>query len=130
MDLMIPASRDRRMPAASSLGLFDDLLTMPPTVRTHFELGLECLETRASKQHNKPFADLKSKDAKVLVDAQRQKNPAFINVMNGDFEVDEIQFIPQTMAPIAADDVEMFDKFMAMLNDLDDVQNVYHNAEL
>jgi transcriptional/translational regulatory protein YebC/TACO1 len=24
----------------------------------------------------------------------------------------------------------MFEKFMDMLNDLDDVQNVYHNAEL
>jgi len=24
----------------------------------------------------------------------------------------------------------MFDKFMAMLNDLDDVQNVYHNVDL
>ena len=34
------------------------------------------------------------------------------------------------MTPVAGDDVAMFDKFMDMLNDLDDVQNVYHNAEL
>ena len=47
-----------------------------------------------------------------------------------EFEVDEIQFIPQNTIPITADDVELFDKFLAMLNDLDDVQNVYHNAEL
>jgi YebC/PmpR family DNA-binding regulatory protein len=47
-----------------------------------------------------------------------------------EFEVDEIQFIPQTMTPVSGDDVEMFDKFLAMLNDLDDVQNVYHNAEI
>ena len=30
----------------------------------------------------------------------------------------------------AGDDVEMFEKFLYMLNDLDDVQNIYHNAEL
>jgi len=47
-----------------------------------------------------------------------------------DFEVDEIQFLPQTMTPISGDDLAMFEKFMTMLNDLDDVQNVYHNAEL
>jgi len=46
-----------------------------------------------------------------------------------DFEVDEIQFLPQTMTPVTGDDVAMFEKFMDMLNDLDDVQNVYHNAE-
>ncbi|WP_431024333.1 YebC/PmpR family DNA-binding transcriptional regulator [Halomonas sp. H5] len=47
-----------------------------------------------------------------------------------DFEVDEIQFVPQTTAPIEGDDVAMFEKFLDMLNDLDDVQNVFHNAEL
>lgn len=46
-----------------------------------------------------------------------------------EFEVDEIQFLPKTSAPIAEDDVEMFEKFLDMLNDLDDVQNVYHNVE-
>ena len=56
---------------------------------------------------------------------------ALIETFNGiEFEVDEIQFIPQNMSPVSGDDVEMFDKFLAMLNDLDDVQNVYHNAEI
>ncbi|MDI9246041.1 YebC/PmpR family DNA-binding transcriptional regulator [Marinobacter sp. CHS3-4] len=45
-----------------------------------------------------------------------------------DFEVDEIQFLPQTTTKVEGDDVELFEKFMDMLNDLDDVQNVYHNA--
>jgi len=47
-----------------------------------------------------------------------------------DFEVDEIQFIPQNTAPITGDDVDMFEKFIDMLNDLEDVQNIYHSAEL
>jgi len=56
---------------------------------------------------------------------------ALLNAFEGiEFEVDEIQFIPQTTSPIAAEDVEMFDKFIAMLNELDDVQNIYHNLEI
>lgn len=47
-----------------------------------------------------------------------------------DFSVDEIQFLPQTSTPIEGDDVALFEKFVDMLNDLDDVQNIYHNAEL
>jgi len=46
-----------------------------------------------------------------------------------DFDVDEIQFLAKSSSPITGDEVEMFDKFLEMLNDLDDVQNVYHNAE-
>ncbi len=47
-----------------------------------------------------------------------------------DFEVEEIQFIPHAYTTVEGDDRELFDKFLAMLNDLDDVQNVYHNVEL
>lgn len=47
-----------------------------------------------------------------------------------DFDVDEIQFLPQASMSLSGEDVEMFDKFLDMLNDLDDVQNVYHNVEL
>lgn len=46
------------------------------------------------------------------------------------FDVDEIQYLPQSTTPITGDDADMFDKFLDMLNDLDDVQNIYHNAEL
>jgi len=31
---------------------------------------------------------------------------------------------------VEGDDIPMFEKFLDMLNDLDDVQNVFHNAEL
>ena len=44
------------------------------------------------------------------------------------FEVEEITFVPQTNVDISADDMPMFQKFMDMLNDCDDVQDVYHNA--
>jgi transcriptional/translational regulatory protein YebC/TACO1 len=46
-----------------------------------------------------------------------------------DYDVDEIQFIAQNSAPLAGDDIEMFERFMAMLENLDDVQNIYHNVD-
>lgn len=80
-------------------------------------------------------SDIESEDNKVTVfapndsyfKAKQALTEAFGEI---DFDVDEIQFVPQTSTAIAADDVEMFDRLMDMLNDLDDVQNVYHNAEL
>lgn len=46
-----------------------------------------------------------------------------------DFEVDEVQFIPQTTTPVSDEDRELLERFMDMLNDLEDVQNVYSNVE-
>ncbi len=51
-------------------------------------------------------------------------------IENIDFEMSEIQFVPKTMTPIAEDALEMMDKFLDMLEDVDDVQRIYHNAEL
>jgi len=47
-----------------------------------------------------------------------------------EFEVDEITFIPQTSCVVSGDDVALFDQLMTLLNDCDDVQDVYHNAEV
>jgi YebC/PmpR family DNA-binding regulatory protein len=46
------------------------------------------------------------------------------------FEAEEITFLPQSRIPIGAEDLPMFEKFINMLNDCDDVQDVYHNADL
>lgn len=47
-----------------------------------------------------------------------------------EFEVDEIQFVPQSYTQISDEDMPMFEKFLAILDDNDDVQQVYHNVEL
>jgi YebC/PmpR family DNA-binding regulatory protein len=47
-----------------------------------------------------------------------------------DFDTDEIQFVPQSTSPLLGEDIEQFQMFMDMLEDLDDVQRVFHNAEL
>ena len=47
-----------------------------------------------------------------------------------ELEVQEITFHPQANKEIKAEDVPTFEKFMNLLNDCDDVQDVYHNAIL
>jgi transcriptional/translational regulatory protein YebC/TACO1 len=48
-----------------------------------------------------------------------------------ELEVEEISWVPQTYIDIEGeDDLANFEKFIAMLDDCDDVQNVYHNAEI
>jgi YebC/PmpR family DNA-binding regulatory protein len=47
-----------------------------------------------------------------------------------EFDVQEITFLPQATTEISAEDAPMFEKFIQMLNDCDDVQEVYHNAVL
>jgi YebC/PmpR family DNA-binding regulatory protein len=47
-----------------------------------------------------------------------------------EFEVQEIAFLPQTRKAISSEDFPLFQKFIDMLNDCDDVQNIYHNADL
>jgi len=78
--------------------------------------------------------DIESADGKVTVFAPNNeyfKAKSALSDALGDieFEVDEIQFLPTSTSPISGDDVEMFDKFLDLLNDLEDVQNVYHNVE-
>ncbi|MFN8707448.1 MAG: YebC/PmpR family DNA-binding transcriptional regulator, partial [Planctomyces sp.] len=47
-----------------------------------------------------------------------------------DLEVQEITFHPQAMKEISAEDLPMFEKFINLLNDCDDVQEIYHNASV
>ena len=45
-----------------------------------------------------------------------------------EFEVEEITYLPQTEHPVSGDDAAQFERFASLLNDLDDVQEIYHNG--
>ena len=47
-----------------------------------------------------------------------------------EFEVDDISYEPQTLCTLTGDDVTDFQGLVDALNDCDDVQKVYHNAEI
>jgi len=46
------------------------------------------------------------------------------------FEMDDISYEPQNLTELTGDDVAMFEALLAALNDCDDVQNVYHSADI
>ena len=47
-----------------------------------------------------------------------------------ELEVQEITFLPQASKSLSADDLPVFQKLFDMLNDCDDVQDVYHNVDM
>jgi YebC/PmpR family DNA-binding regulatory protein len=79
--------------------------------------------------------EIESKDGSLTIfappDEFYKAKQALLQAFPGtELEVQEITFLPQTTKSLSADDLAMFQKFMTMLNDCDDVQDVYHNAEL
>jgi len=78
--------------------------------------------------------DVENEDGKITVfvphTEYNKAKQALLNAFGEiDFEVDEIQFVPKDTTPISGDDIEVMERFLDMLNDADDVQNVYHDAE-
>ncbi|MBZ4202759.1 MAG: YebC/PmpR family DNA-binding transcriptional regulator [Methylovulum sp.] len=79
--------------------------------------------------------DVENEDGKITVftppgDYFKAKQALADRFGEVDFEVDEIQFIPKGTTHLTGDDLPLFEKFMDMLNELDDVQNVFHDAEV
>lgn len=79
--------------------------------------------------------DIENDDGKLTIfmphtDYAKAKQALLDALGDIDFEVDEIQFLPKATTTLSGDDVAMFEKFLDLLNDLDDVQNVYHDVEL
>ncbi|MGL5250064.1 MAG: YebC/PmpR family DNA-binding transcriptional regulator [Vibrionaceae bacterium] len=80
-------------------------------------------------------ADLEAEDGMITIFAPHTeffkiKNALSENFPNVNIDVEEITFVPQNNITVSGDDVAMFEKFIDMLNDCDDVQNVYHNAQI
>jgi len=80
-------------------------------------------------------SDVESEDGMITVlvpPPEYNKAKTALTALLGDieFEADEITFIPQTSCPLSGEDAAQFEKFLGMLNECDDVQDVYHNAEI
>ena len=46
------------------------------------------------------------------------------------FEIDEISMLPKDKVELAGEDLEIFNKLLIMLDDVEDVNKVYHNVRL
>lgn len=78
-------------------------------------------------------SDVEVEDGNVTVFAPhteffKAKNALMEAFPNIEFDVEEISWVPQESKDIPEADLPMFEKFMDMLNDCEDVQNIYHNA--
>lgn len=47
-----------------------------------------------------------------------------------ELEVQEITFLPQSTKTLGEEDLALFERFLGMLHDCDDVQEIYHNVAL
>ncbi len=79
--------------------------------------------------------DIESKDGQLTVFApaaefDKARQALLEAFPDTELDVQEVTFVPQTNVEISEEDRPMFDKFMDMLNECDDVQDVYHNAIL
>jgi YebC/PmpR family DNA-binding regulatory protein len=78
-------------------------------------------------------SDIESESGKVTVFAPQTEyhkaKQALLDAFEEvDFEVDEIQFVPQTSVLLGEEEQVAFDNLVDMLEYLEDVQNVYHNV--
>lgn len=79
--------------------------------------------------------DIENEDGKITVFAPhteffKVKTALAENFPDLTLDVEEITFVPQTNTEISEEDMPLFEKFMMMLEDCEDVQHVYHNAIL
>lgn len=81
------------------------------------------------------FVDLENNDGNILIygnpsDLFKIKE-AISGVKNGiEFTVDEISMLPKDRIVLTGEDLDVFNKLISLLDEVDDVQNVYHNVEL
>lgn len=77
-DLLIPASTDGRMPAASSLDLYAEAGVLSAADQAVLETGLADIGKRAQAKHGTPVTQLTDADAMALIDAMRAEGSAFV----------------------------------------------------
>ena len=79
--------------------------------------------------------EIESKDGSLTIFAPPSEfykaKTALLQAFPGtELEIQEITFLPQTSKTLSPEDLLVFQKLISMLYDCDDVQNVYHNADL
>ena len=79
--------------------------------------------------------DIETEEDEVIItaDAKEYNNikKALLAINpNMEFEVDEVSMVSLDKVKLEGEDLEMFNKLLGMLDEIEDVQNVYHNVEL
>lgn len=78
-------------------------------------------------------SDIECEEGKIAIFAPHSEyfkaKKTLLDAFEGiEFEVDDIQFVPQTSVSLNAEEAGVMETLIDMLDYLEDVQNVYHNA--
>ena len=81
------------------------------------------------------FVDMETEGEEVVVygnptDLYQIKEAITQKLPNVEFNMDEITYIAKEKITLAGEDLEIFNRVIKMLDDVEDVQNVYHNVEI
>ena len=81
------------------------------------------------------FIDMETEEDSVVVygnpqDLYQIKEAISSKIQNVEFDMDEITYIAKEKITLQGEDLELFNRITTMLDDVEDVQNVYHNVEL
>ncbi len=79
--------------------------------------------------------DIEVEDGIVVIsanphDASAIKDALEKNISNVSYEIDEIGMYPKEKIKLSGEDLENFNKLINMLDNVDDVTEIYHNVEL
>ena len=81
------------------------------------------------------IVDIESENEEVIIygepsDLFKIKDSIISKLPNAEFDMDEITMIPKDKVTLTGEDLETFNKLLTMLDDIEDVQHVYHNVNL
>ncbi len=79
--------------------------------------------------------DIELEDDSIVLYGEPQDNfkikEAISKVLpNVQFDMDEITMLPKDKVKLEGEDLEMFNRLITLLDDVEDVQHVYHNVEI
>lgn len=63
-------------------------------------------------------------------DLFKMKDAITKKLPNVDFAIEEIAMVPKETITVSGEDLELFNKLLTLLDEVEDVQNVYHNVDL
>ncbi len=58
------------------------------------------------------------------------KEAIVAKIPNIEFDIDEITYIPKEKVTLSGEDLEIFNRALTLLDEVEDVQHVYHNVDL
>ena len=78
--------------------------------------------------------DMEEEDNKITVYLDPKDlfavKDALLKIKDISFDIDDVAYLPQNRVTLVDEDKEIFDRLLNLLDDIEDVQNVYHNVNV